>query len=137
MNEEEQNPILSQADLEAFLGRPLSTTESDNIELYLELAVERVKDILCFTSLPKPLDAELKLLIARCFDVITQEQKTAGNQGITNKKVEDFSISYDLNSDSPMVFFLKQNRAIILKYSECQAKIRTGDVRHGNCVRCI
>lgn len=137
MNEEEQNQILSQEDLEAYLGRPLSTSEIENIDIYEALTAERVKDILCLTSLPDPLPAELKLLFARCFGVIALEQTATENQGVSNKKVEDFSISYNLNSDSPMAFLLKQNKAIILKYSECQAKIRTGDVRHGECFRCI
>lgn len=137
MNEEETTLILSQEELEVYLGRPLSTLEVDNIVAYEDLAVARIKDILCITELPVPLDTELKLLIARCFGVITEEQKAITNHGVSNKKVEDFSISYDLSAESPMTFFLKQNRGIILKYSQCQAKIRTGDVRRGECFGCI
>lgn len=131
-----ETPIITQTDMAALLGRSLTTTESTNYDLYLKIAIARLEDLLCLT-ITAPLDeVELQLLLARCFGTVASEQKATEGLGISNKKVEDFSISFDANADSPMVAFVKQNQATLAKYSECQAKIRTGkDACH--CIRCI
>lgn len=129
--------IISQDKMAKLLGRSLSTTETENYELYLDLAVARIKDLLCVTSLPSELPIDLELLVARCFGVMSVEQVSDG-ENVSNKKVEDFSISYDTNSkETPMSKFVRQNVSIIAKYSECQGKIQSGDLRYGNCIHCI
>lgn len=129
--------IISQDKMAKLLGRSLSTTETENYELYLDLAIARIKDLLCVTSLPSELPIDLELLVARCFGVMSVEQVSDG-ENVSNKKVEDFSISYDTNSkDTPMSKFVRQNVSIIAKYSECQGKIQSGDLRYGNCIHCI
>lgn len=120
-------PMISQDDMAALLGRPLRDAEQTNYSLYLQIAVLRLDDLLCIkledmTELP----ADLKLLIARCFATIVAEQSQTESHGITRKDVEDFSISFDANADSPMVAFVQQNSATIVKYGRCQGPIRTG-----------
>lgn len=134
----EEQPIISQDQMAALLGRPLSTLESENYELYLAIAVERLNDLLCIKLADMAeVPADLKLLIARCFQAITLEQDNANNHGVSNKKVEDFSISYFEHTSSPMVNFVELNKATIEKYSNCQAHIRSGKVACGDCFRCI
>lgn len=122
----------------ALLGRPLTTVESSNYGLYLEIAIERLDDLLCrkleeMNELP----ADLRLLIARCFATITLEQSMAASHGINKKQVEDFSISYETDASSPMVMFVDQNAPTIEKYGDCQGKIRSGKVICGDCLQCI
>lgn len=133
------NQILTKEQLEAYLGRPLTPTEGSNINIYLELAILRLKDLICVEDLPDDgtIPADEALLLARLFAVITEEQKSANQHGVSNKKVEDFSISYDVSADSPMSYFIKENYDTLMKYSQCQGKIMTGDIRRGECFRCI
>lgn len=119
--------IISQQDMTALLGRPLSDIEQTNYQLYLDIAMLRLNDLLCIElEQMNPIPSDLKLLIARCFAAITMEQKQASSHGISNKKVEDFSISFDADADSPMVAFVAQNSATIDKYGQCQAPLRSG-----------
>lgn len=129
-------PILTKQEIEALLGRSLSTVESTNFDTYLKIAQARLEDVLC-TTLTIPLGPVLSLLLARCFGVISQEQAQSANMGITSKKVEDFSITYGDKDGSPMEAFVKQNANDLEQYSECQAKIRQGKVCHGDSVRCL
>lgn len=127
------DPIISQEDMAALLGRPLSDVEKQNYSLYLQIAILRLDDLLCIkledmTDIP----ADLQLLIARCFATVIAEQAETASHGITNKKVEDFSISFDVDAKSPMVAFVAQNTATIDKYGQCQGPIRTG----GACLPC-
>ena len=128
--------IITQEQIEALLGRSLTKTEKDNFGLYLRIAVERLEDLLCLT-LTYPLVEGLQLLLARCFATIGQEQNLMANLGVSSKKVEDFSISYDGSSDEPMEAFVKANSNAIETYSECQAKIRQGKVCDGNRIRSL
>lgn len=129
-------PILTKQEIEALLGRTLSTVEDTNFDTYLKIARARLEDVLC-TTLTTPLEPTLQLLLARCFAVITQEQSQTANAGITSKKVEDFSITYGDKEASPMEDFVKQNANELEQYSECQAKIRQGKVCHDDSVRCL
>lgn len=127
--------VITKTDMSALLGRSLSQVEDTNFDLYYEIAVMRLEDLLCLT-LPNKLPVDLQLLLARCFEAIGKEQSIMQNHGIGTKKVEDFSISFNANADSPMSALIAQNSAVIAKYSECQAKPRAG----GGCydrVRCI
>lgn len=124
-----EEPIIPQEAITALLGRPLSTTEKANYNLYLTIAVLRINDLLCIQLRElEPLPPDLQLLIARCFSTIQEEQTATASRGITNKKVEDFSISFDADPQSPMVAFVRQNAATIDKYGQCQGPIRSGKV---------
>lgn len=123
-------PLISQEEMAAYLGRPLSTTETNNYQLYLNLARIRLEDLIC-DELTLPLAPDLALLLARCFAVISQEQEESMNLGISTKKVEDFSISYKTDGEAPMVSLVAQNQATIDKYSRCVGPIRSGRVRSG------
>lgn len=123
------NPIISQDEMTALLGRSLSDVEKSNYELYLNIASLRIEDLLCIKLADfNPLPADLELLVARCFDAITKEQEKTASYGISNKKVEDFSISYESDSASPMVEFVRINSSIIDKYGQCQGPVRSGKV---------
>lgn len=129
---------ITQQEMSALLGRPLSNVETDNFELYLEIAILRLDDLLCLKLEDMDdLPADLKLLIARCFATIVSEQEATASHGVTNKKVEDFSISFDASADSPMVAFVAQNSATIDKYGECQGPIRSGVKICGGFCDCI
>lgn len=124
-----ENPKISQEQMTSLLGRPLSSVEQTNYKLYLSIAILRLDDLLCIKIEDMAdIPADLQLLIARCFVTIKQEQDDIANHGINKKGVEDFSISYFEDPDSPMVLFVKQNSATIEKYGECQAPIRSGKV---------
>ena len=131
-------PIISQDQMAALLGRPLTTVETANYNLYLQIALLRLDDLLCI-KIEEMVDipADLQLLIARCFATIIQEQKMAADHGINKKQVEDFSISYESDPSSPMVLFVDQNSATIDKYGACQGSIRSGKVICGDCFRCL
>ena len=128
-------PIISKQDMTALLGRSLKDVEDSNFELYLKIAIARLEDLLC-TSIVAPLSVDLQLLLARCFGTIASEQTVADGHGVSSKKVEDFSINYDLEADSPFVQFVKTNQATIAKYSECQGKVISGKRSHDG-IRCI
>lgn len=129
-------PIITKQQIEALLGRSLSTVENTNFDTYLKIAQARLEDLLC-TTLTYPLEPTLQLLLARCFGVITQEQSQTANLGITSKKVEDFSVSYGDRDGSPMEAFVKQNTNELEQYSECQARIRQGKVCHDDSIRTL
>lgn len=136
MNEE--TLLITQDEMSALLGRPLSSSELDNYQLYLQIAILRIEDLLCIKLGDyREIPADLKLLLARCFSTISLENTAVSNHGINKKQVEDFSISYIEAPDSPMVEFVKLNAPTIQKYGECQAPIRSGKVCCGNSIRCI
>lgn len=134
-------PIISKEVMAALLGRPLKKVEQDNYELYLDIAVLRIDDLLCIKlESMADIPADLKLAIARCFATIVDEQKETADHGISSKKVEDFSLTYDGDADSPMVLFVNQNKSVLDKYSMCQGPIRSGGVCYpcgGCCGDCI
>ncbi len=135
---ENATTIISQDQMAALLGRPLSAIEKDNYNLYLNIAILRLDDLLCIKlEEMEDIPADLQLLIARCFATVLQEQGASANYGINKKQVEDFSISYKEDAASPMVEFVRLNGATIEKYGQCQAPIRSGVVCHGDCLRCI
>lgn len=135
MNEEQ--PIISKADMAKLLGRSLSAIEDANYQLYLDIAVARLQDLLCIKELPTELEIDLQLLIARCFSVISVEQRTT-LENIESKKVEDFSVTYSAESkETPMSKFVNINLATIAKYSQCQGKVRSGELRYGYRFRYI
>ena len=128
--------LLSKAQVEALIGRSLTTVESTNYDLYLKIAIARLEDLLC-TTLTSPLDPVMQLLLARCFGAISLEQNATADTNVTSKKVEDFSVTYGDKNVSPMEAFVTQNANELEHYSECQAKIRQGKVCHEYSIRPI
>ena len=129
-------PILTKQQIEALLGRSLSTVESTNFTTYLNIAQARLEDLLC-TTLTSPLEPTMQLLLARCFGVISQEQTQTANTNITSKKVEDFSVTYGDKDGSPMEAFVAQNANELEHYSECQARVRQGKVCENDSIRLL
>lgn len=128
--------LLTEEETAVYLGRPLTSAEKDNFNAWMELAQERLLGVLCLTEFPE-LDATLKLLLAQMFGVVSLDLKALTDSGITSKKVEDFSITYESNPDSPEVVFEKTFAKEIAKYSNCGLNIKSGKVIYGDCVRCI
>lgn len=130
-------PILDEDDVEALLGRPLSSVESDNFDVYLEIAEMKVKDMLCLSKWPDNMPIDLKMLIAKYFGTIQAEQDYARDDGVTSKKVEDFSISFSTDRKNPMSLFLASEAATIAKYSECGFGIKHGKTIYDDGIRCF
>lgn len=117
---------LTETKVVALLGRPLSEIEHTNFELYLNIAKLRLNDLICDDlDDMKDLPDDLALVWARLFGVIELEQNSAG--GVTQKRVEDFSISYDTEFE-PLADVIDQNSTTIMKYSKC------GGIRHGRTI---
>lgn len=119
-------PVLSQDEVVALLGRPLSEVEAKNFNIYFEIAELKLKDILCLPNLPNPIPADLKMLLAKMFGSIKATQDFENNNGIESKRVEDFSINYTADKKSPMSLVLSNESATLLKYSQCSSGIMHG-----------
>lgn len=128
--------LLTKQQIGALLGRSLSTVEDENFDVYLNIATERLQDLLC-TTLTTPMSDGLSLLLARCFGVISSEQAQTANLGISSKKVEDFAVSFRDGASQPMQAFVDQNANELERYSECQARIRQGKVPNDDSVRLL
>lgn len=129
--------LITKTETEALLGRSLSSAETTNFDLYMSLAEKRLKGLLCLQAYPQTIDDNMKLLLAQMFGVIVQELGSVANTGVTSKKVEDFSITYESNPDSPEVVFESTYADIIALYSECGLGFRSGRIGDGKCLRCI
>ena len=78
------------------------------------------------------LPADLGSLVAEIFKMYGRQLMGNQSGNITNKRVEDFSISY--SDKSEMEALINDNASIVSKYSNCQA----GDVQFGETNgRCI
>lgn len=119
-------PVLSQDEVVALLGRPLSEVEIKNFNIYFEIANLKLKDLLCLFSLPNPIPADLKMLLAKMFGSIKATQDFEYNNGVESKRVEDFSINYTADKKSPMSLVLSNESATLLKYSQCSSGIIHG-----------
>lgn len=119
-------PVLSQDEVVALLGRPLSEVEIKNFNIYFEIADLKLKDLLCLSNLPNPIPADLKMLLAKMFGSIKATQDFEKNNGIESKRVEDFSINYTADKKSPMSLVLSNESATLLKYSQCSSGIMHG-----------
>lgn len=133
----EEETILTAAEVEALLGRSLDSRESANFALYIKIAQIRLEGFLCNGITPdegETLPADLSLVLARMFDVLSIERANpSGN--VTNKKVEDFSISFDSNKTA-MQAFAANNALTLAKYSKCTGKVQSGKVGH-DCFRYV
>jgi hypothetical protein len=119
-------PVLSQDEVVALLGRPLSEAEIKNFNIYFEIADLKLKDLLCLSSLPNPIPADFKMLLAKMFGSIKATQDFEYNNGVESKRVEDFSINYTADKKSPMSLVLSNESATLLKYSQCSSGIMHG-----------
>ena len=119
-------PVLSQDEVVALLGRPLSEVEIKNFNIYFEIADLKLKDLLCLSNLPNPIPADLKMLLAKMFSSIKATQDFEHNNGVESKRVEDFSINYTADKKSPMNLVLFNESATLLKYSQCSSGIMHG-----------
>lgn len=119
-------PVLSQDEVVALLGRPLSEVEVKNFNIYFEIADLKLKDLLCLSNLPNPIPADLKMLLAKMFGSIKATQDLEHNNGVESKRVEDFSINYTADKKSPMSLVLSNESATLLKYSQCSSGIMHG-----------
>lgn len=125
--------LISQTDMEALLGRPLSTIERKNYALRLEIATSRLVSLLCLSETPEEItDARMKLLLARLFGVQMDEAEYAAQNGIEAKQVEDFRVTYDKEAATPMETLVKANASDIAALTQCTAKIRSGKVCYGH-----
>lgn len=119
-------PVLSQDEVVALLGRPLSEVEAKNFNIYFEIADLKLKDLLCLSNLPNPIPADLKMLLAKVFGSIKATQDFELNNGVESKRVEDFSINYTADKKNPMSLVLSNESATLLKYSQCSSGIMHG-----------
>ena len=119
-------PVLSQDEVVALLGRPLSEVEIKNFNIYFEIADLKLKDLLCLSNLPNPIPADLKMLLAKMFGSIKATQDFERENGIEAKRVEDFSINYTADKKSPMSLALSNESVTLLKYSQCSSGIMHG-----------
>ena len=110
-------PVLSQDEVVALLGRPLSEVEVKNFNIYFEI---------CLNEFPNPIPADLKMLLAKMFGSIKATQDFEHNNGVESKRVEDFSINYTADKKSPMSLVLSNESATLLKYSQCSSGIMHG-----------
>lgn len=91
---------LSQSEMAALLGRPLTSTEVTNYDLYLENAVERVEGVLCF---PLCSDGTTKTFKARegYSTVFTPVYTSIGEVQLNGSVTTEFTSYFfsDLNRD--------------------------------------
>ena len=121
---------LTKQETAKLLGRSLTTAETTAFDEWEAIAEIRLADMLCVADIQTLLTtlglaqipADLKLVLARFFGGIATENGV--EVGVTNKKVEDFSISYNDKHDNVFDGIVTANGATILKYSQC--KIRSG-----------
>lgn len=119
-------PVLTQDEVVALLGRPLSEVESQNFNIYFEIADLKLRDLLCLTALPSPIPADLKMLLVKMFGSIKATQDFEREDGVTAKRVEDFSVNYSAERKSPLTIVLSSESATISKYSQCSSGIVHG-----------
>lgn len=121
----------------SLLGRPLTSEETTNFDIWLNIAELRLSDLICGdVTLIDPLPNDLALVLARLFDGITKENNSVtGN--IKSKRVEDFQITYREDSNDVYSEIVNANSATIGKYSECGSGIRHGKTIYDDGIRCV
>lgn len=123
---------ITQQEVSKLLGRSLTTAETNAFSEWESIAESRLADLLCVKDLSELLTilgvqilpTELKLVLARFFGGISVENGV--EIGVTSKKVEDFSITYD-DSERKNIFgnLVTANGGTILKYTQCKT-VRSG-----------
>lgn len=118
---------LLQGETAKLLGRSLTATETKSFDMWEQVAEARLSNLLCVANLDELMTilgvtafpVELKLVLARFFNGISLENGV--EFGVTSKKVEDFSITYD-KDESRNIFanIVTANGDAIRKYSQCK-----------------
>lgn len=123
---------ITKQQIEALLGRSLTTVEDSNFDLYLGLAKTRVGDLICtnIDSL-ESIENDLLLVIARFFGALSKAQGYQGD--VQSKRVEDFSVSYR-DGYNPFEEAISQCRDILVKYSQCSSGIIHGKTIFTPCL---
>lgn len=126
--------LLSEDAVAGLIGRSLTEVEVQNFNTWLSLATTRLARLLCLEEITE-LSDEMKLLLARMFGVIAEENKRAAtdsaNYGVKSKKVEDFSITLgegESSANTPMNAYVATNRDLLKALSQC-SYFRSGKVR--------
>lgn len=125
--EPDYEPAMEQNEVEALLGRSLSESETQNFNIYLEVAETKLKDLLCMKTRPDPMPTDLKMLLAKVFGSIKETQDFEKENGVTSKRVEDFAVSFSENKANPLTLVLINESATISKYSACSDGIIHGE----------
>lgn len=113
---------------QTLLGRSLTTAESNAFGDWEAIAESRLADLLCVQDMAKLLEilgvdslpTELLLVLARLTVAIGVENGV--EVGVSSKKVEDFSITYDNDRKNYYANTLSENGATIMKYSQCSIR---------------
>ena len=118
---------LTREQAQTLLGRSLSSVEDTSFDTYEALAETYLADALCvadiatlltdlsLTSIP----TDLQMVLARIFGGISAQNNV--EFGVSSKKVEDFSITYDKDNDILGAIYAT-NGTTIGKYSECRIR---------------
>lgn len=113
---------------QTLLGRSLTTTETNAFADWEAIAESRLADLLCVQDMAELLEnlgvvslpTELQLVLARLTVAIGVEN---GNEvGVSSKKVEDFSITYNDDRKDFYANTVSANGATIQKYSQCSIR---------------
>lgn len=124
--------LIEQDEVEAILGRSLTSLERTNYELYLDIATARLVSLLCLAETPTELeDVRMKVLLAQLFGLKMAETEYAARTGIKAKQVEDFRVTYKDEAETPIEALAKNYASEIAALSQCYGKIRSGKVCDG------
>lgn len=113
---------------QTLLGRSLTTAETNAFNDWEAIAESRLADLLCVKDMTELLEilgvqslpTELLLVLARLTVAIGVENGV--EVGVSSKKVEDFSITYDNDRKNYYANTLSENGATIMKYSQCSIR---------------
>lgn len=113
---------------QTLLGRSLTSTETSAFDDWESIAESRLADLLCVQDLDELLEilgvqslpTELLLVLARLTVAIGVENGV--EIGVSSKKVEDFSITYNDDRKNFYANTLSANGTTIAKYSQCSIR---------------
>lgn len=113
---------------QTLLGRSLTPTETSAFDDWESIAESRLADLLCVQDLEELLEilgvqslpTELLLVLARFTVAIGVENGV--EIGVSSKKVEDFSITYNDDRKNFYANTVSENGTTIAKYSQCSIR---------------
>lgn len=115
-----------QKGIAALIGRPLLKTESENFDIYYELAKSKLNNLLggeVFVDWNES-EADLKLLLSKIFALNTQGMASGD---VESKSIDGFSVKMR-SAGQIWSDFTTQNAGIIAKYRKIErVKVRSGD----------
>lgn len=108
--------MLTQDEYKLYTGKTPNFSDEDWTNI-VELAALRLAGLLCLEALPRPLPADLKLLLANFIYLMLEAR---GDEApVTSKKVRNFTINYDNDTSSVFAKLNERYGDIIGKYSAC------------------